>query len=220
MRVKITIATIVLTVITTGLLAPSMAGAAQSSTSVMMTCTTSFGPPITGQFTVTMTAPDSVAPGDTPTVHFDVALGEFFGIPAPFGGTIDSHFGFSASNATPGGFTLAPPSTHFNAGDFMPTVSLDQQLTATGPSGSMISVQFLSFGYTILPDAGGTLSVACTPDAMTVLGAISISSPTPPTPQSKDDCKNGGWQHLADASGDPFPNQGQCVRTTVGAPKT
>jgi hypothetical protein len=164
-----------------------------------------------------MSAPDSVAPGATSTVHFDVALSEFFGIPAPFAGTLDSHFGFSASNATPGGFTLAPPSTHFNAGDVMPTVSLDQQLTATGPSGSMISVQFLSFGYTIVPDAGGTLSVACQPDAMTVLGAVPIALVGP---QSKADCKQGGWQNLTDASGAPFANQGQCVRTTVGAPKT
>ncbi len=31
------------------------------------------------------------------------------------------------------------------------------------------------------------------------------------TPQSKDDCKNGGWQHLADAQGRPFKNQGDCV---------
>jgi hypothetical protein len=31
------------------------------------------------------------------------------------------------------------------------------------------------------------------------------------TPLSKDDCKNGGWQNLTDGSGQPFPNQGQCV---------
>jgi hypothetical protein len=218
MRVKLTIATIALVVITTGLLAPSTAGAAQTSTQVAMTCTTDFGPPITGQFTVSMSAPDSVAPGATSTVQFDIAVGEFFGIPAPFDGTIDSQFGFSASNATPAGFTLAPPSTHFNAGDFMSTVSLDQQLTATGPSGSVISVQFLSFAYTIVPDLGGSLSVSCEPDAATVVGAIPIALLT--SPPSKADCKQGGWQDLTDASGVSFSNQGQCVRTTVGAPKT
>jgi hypothetical protein len=217
MRVKLTIAAIVVTVMTAGLLGSPSAGAAQTSTPVAMTCTTSFGPPITGQFTVSMSAPDSVVAGATSTVQFDVALGEFFGIPAPFSGTIATEFEFSASNATPDAFTLATPTTHFDAGDLMPTVSLDQQLVASGSPGSAISVQFVSFSYTIVPDAGGTLSVACHPDAATVLGAIPIASATP---LSKADCKDGGWRHLADVSGVPFPNQGQCVRTTVGAPNS
>jgi hypothetical protein len=217
MRVKLTIAAIVVTVITAGLLGSPPAGAAQTSTPVAMTCTTSFGPPITGQFTIGMSAPDSVEAGATSTVQFDVALGEFFGIPAPFSGTIVTEFEFSASNATPDAFTLATPTTHFDAGDLMPTVSLDQQLVASGSPGSVISVEFVSFSYTIVPDAGGTLSVACHPDAATVLGAIPIASATP---LSKADCKDGGWRHLADVSGVPFPNQGQCVRTTVGAPNS
>ena len=32
------------------------------------------------------------------------------------------------------------------------------------------------------------------------------------TPQSRDDCKNGGWQTHTTASGQPFPNQGQCIQ--------
>ena len=216
MRVKLTIAAIVLTLITTGLLA-STANAAQSSTPIPMTCTSSLGPPITGQFTVSMTAPDTLAPGETSTVHFDIPLAEFFGIPAPFSGTIDAQFGFSASNATPASFMLAIPSTHFDAGSLMPPASFDQQLTAAGPSGSTISMQFLSFAYMIVPDVGGSLSVACQPDATAILGSIPIEQPTPTQPQSKDDCKNGGWQNFSDSSGEPFRNQGQCVRTTVGA---
>jgi hypothetical protein len=39
------------------------------------------------------------------------------------------------------------------------------------------------------------------------------SSPT--TPQTKDDCKNGGWRNYSDDEGQPFPNQGQCVRFVV-----
>ena len=31
------------------------------------------------------------------------------------------------------------------------------------------------------------------------------------SPQSKDDCKNGGWQTLRDGNGKPFKNQGDCV---------
>lgn len=34
------------------------------------------------------------------------------------------------------------------------------------------------------------------------------------TPNNKDDCKNGGWQTLTDANGQPFKNQGQCVSST------
>lgn len=32
-----------------------------------------------------------------------------------------------------------------------------------------------------------------------------------PQPQSKNECKNGGWQDLADSDGSPFKNQGDCV---------
>lgn len=31
-------------------------------------------------------------------------------------------------------------------------------------------------------------------------------------PLTKDDCKNGGWQSLTNASGEPFRNQGQCIQ--------
>jgi hypothetical protein len=30
-------------------------------------------------------------------------------------------------------------------------------------------------------------------------------------PQTKDDCKNGGWQRFVDNQGRPFQNQGQCA---------
>jgi hypothetical protein len=35
--------------------------------------------------------------------------------------------------------------------------------------------------------------------------------PNLPTPTSKDQCKNGGWQNYADQNGHPFKNQGDCV---------
>jgi hypothetical protein len=31
-------------------------------------------------------------------------------------------------------------------------------------------------------------------------------------PLTKDDCKSGGWRSLTNASGQPFPNQGQCIQ--------
>lgn len=33
-------------------------------------------------------------------------------------------------------------------------------------------------------------------------------------PQTKDDCKNGGWQTRTTVTGEPFKNQGQCVSST------
>lgn len=32
------------------------------------------------------------------------------------------------------------------------------------------------------------------------------------TPVTKDDCKDGGWQHVTAADGSPFKNQGQCIK--------
>lgn len=36
----------------------------------------------------------------------------------------------------------------------------------------------------------------------------------PPTPTSKDECKDGGWRSFTDDAGVPFRNQGQCVAFT------
>jgi hypothetical protein len=37
----------------------------------------------------------------------------------------------------------------------------------------------------------------------------------PPTPQSKADCRHGGWRSLADTQGELFRHQGTCVRDVV-----
>jgi hypothetical protein len=43
-----------------------------------------------------------------------------------------------------------------------------------------------------------------------IRGQLSLS--VPPTPQTKDDCKHGGYKSFTDPStGEPFKNQGQCV---------
>ncbi len=34
----------------------------------------------------------------------------------------------------------------------------------------------------------------------------------PPTPASKDDCKNGGWQNVFRSDGSAFKNQGDCIQ--------
>ncbi len=40
--------------------------------------------------------------------------------------------------------------------------------------------------------------------------AIKFNAANPPL--TKDDCKNGGWQTHTTATGQPFPNQGQCIQ--------
>lgn len=40
--------------------------------------------------------------------------------------------------------------------------------------------------------------------------SIKFNASNPPL--TKDDCKNGGWQTHTTASGQPFPNQGQCIQ--------
>jgi hypothetical protein len=42
----------------------------------------------------------------------------------------------------------------------------------------------------------------------TVDGTIHVP---PPTPRTKDDCKEGGWRDFTDDEGRPFDNQGQCI---------
>jgi hypothetical protein len=39
------------------------------------------------------------------------------------------------------------------------------------------------------------------------IGAVEVEQ----LPQSRDDCKNGGWQNFVDNQGTPFKNQGDCV---------
>jgi hypothetical protein len=54
-------------------------------------------------------------------------------------------------------------------------------------------------------------------DVFTMTGTLT----TPPAvPTDKDQCKNGGWQNLADDQGEPFPNQGQCVSFVEPTPTT
>jgi hypothetical protein len=42
-------------------------------------------------------------------------------------------------------------------------------------------------------------------------------SVAPKTPESADDCKDGGWMTLVDDDGNAFRNQGQCIKHSNGA---
>lgn len=42
-------------------------------------------------------------------------------------------------------------------------------------------------------------------------GGLCVGTPPNP-PRTKDDCKDGGWQHRTTATGQPFKNQGDCIQ--------
>ena len=54
-------------------------------------------------------------------------------------------------------------------------------------------------------------------EVFTMSATLTIPSPVP---TNKDQCKNGGWQNLADDQGEPFANQGQCVSFVEPTPTT
>jgi len=45
----------------------------------------------------------------------------------------------------------------------------------------------------------------------TVEGTVTLRS----TPSSRDDCLDGGWQHVVDDNGQPFPSLGHCIYWVV-----
>jgi hypothetical protein len=54
------------------------------------------------------------------------------------------------------------------------------------------------------------------PSAQTAHGTVSGTLQRPsPTPSTKDDCRNGGWRNVSGDQGQPFPDQGQCIRFVV-----
>lgn len=54
-------------------------------------------------------------------------------------------------------------------------------------------------------------------DVFTITGTLTTP---PPVPTDKNQCKDGGWQDLADNQGQPFRNQGQCVSFVEPTPMT
>ena len=56
--------------------------------------------------------------------------------------------------------------------------------------------------------------VVVVPIAVTSMGARAGAAP----PTAVQQCKDGGWQTLTDASGQPFRNQGQCVSYFIHNP--
>jgi hypothetical protein len=186
------------------------ASAATTSTPVGVACHGSVD--ISGSFTVDATVPDSVRPGQSFTAHVVVHLGDFFGIPAPYSGTLTNTFRFAADGAAPATSTVTLPPAQFQTGDFIESVAVDVPLTVTAASGSTVALHFTEYDYVIVP-TGSTGSIAndCPATGSPVIARTTVAA----TPRSADECKRGGWQHLVDGHGTPFRNQGQCVSYVV-----
>ena len=105
--------------------------------------------------------------------------------------------------------------THCDLGQFVnPTL---------GPGGTVAPTPFIV--KELLPTSAGTID--CTANPCVILigglgggadGFVSAIAPIrfgPATPATKAACKNGGWRSLADDQGQPFRNQGRCVRSVV-----
>ena len=113
----------------------------------------------------------------------------------------------------PGGsFTMAGPNGSIS-GD-VPSGTLDifssppavhLNLTVTGGTGSFD-------GATGKSDCRWGLRPGANTASVQISGTINVASPTP---QSKADCKDGGWRDFADDAGVPFRNQGQCIAFVV-----
>ena len=58
--------------------------------------------------------------------------------------------------------------------------------------------------------------VVVIPIAVTSMGARAGAAP----PTAVQQCKDGGWRTLTDASGQPFKNQGQCISYFIHSPVT
>jgi hypothetical protein len=44
---------------------------------------------------------------------------------------------------------------------------------------------------------------------------IAATAPITFRPETKADCRSGGWRNVTDDAGRPFPSQGACVRFVV-----
>jgi hypothetical protein len=98
------------------------------------------------------------------------------------------------------------------------TLSGFGQASAPGPEFPFHLVLAVGTATGTLHGTTGTLTLDgfFGPSALTAHGTVSGTLQLPSTtPSAKADCENGGWRNRSDDQGQPFPNQGQCVRFVV-----
>ena len=150
-----------------------------------------------GSYSSTGSQPCTPAPPGS----FVATIGAISATPCPAGTYQPSSGQTSCLNAPPGSFvasTGATSATPCALGTYQPNTGQASCLLA--PIGSYVST------------TGATSATACpTGTTTTTTGSTSITDCHTPTPITADQCKHGGWRHLADKNGTPFKNQGDCV---------
>ena len=150
-----------------------------------------------GSFSSTGNQPCTPAPPGS----FVAVTGAISATPCALGTFQPSSGQISCLNAPPGSFvavTGATSATPCALGTYQPNAGQESCLPA--PIGSYVST------------TGATSATACpTGTTTTTTGSTSVADCHTPTPITADQCKHGGWRHLADKNGTPFKNQGDCV---------
>jgi hypothetical protein len=77
-------------------------------------------------------------------------------------------------------------------------------------AGSVTEVFVVVDGFWHAGASGGDGEQTVLVDNVDVNGELHTFEP--PTPETKNDCKNGGWQNVFRADGSPFKNQGDCIQ--------
>jgi hypothetical protein len=88
--------------------------------------------------------------------------------------------------------------------DYEPEVDYDPREGVLGLGVVMVRRLFASIFLAAFP-------VVVIPIAVTSMGAQAGAAP----PTAVQQCKDGGWQTLTDASGQPFRNQGRCIHNPI-----
>jgi hypothetical protein len=129
----------------------------------------------------------------------------------PYSGTFASTQQLLATAATPPSQTLTLDTFHFPTGIVLNELGTASATLTAGGVGAPVVLSAGAFDYTITPDSPETPGITghCSPpaDQPSTIATIPIVH----TPETKDDCKDGGWKSLTDDAGNPFKNQGQCV---------
>jgi parallel beta-helix repeat protein len=103
-----------------------------------------------------------------------------------------------------------------SGGDYQPAYSGTFDATCNwwgspnGPFNSTVNPYGTGDAVSAPSSGNGMVSFVSWLNAATPSGSCVGTPPTPP--QTTDDCKNGGWRQRTTTTGQPFKNQGNCIR--------
>jgi DNA-binding beta-propeller fold protein YncE len=143
------------------------------------------------------------SPGDPQAVTID-ASGQFAYVATGVGNTVAAYGIDSVTGAL-----TALAGSPYSAGTY-------PYYVAIAPSGEFLYVANVHSAnisaYALDSNTGVPTQIGGSPFAAgNFSGSVTVATAGRPLPNTKDDCKNGGWQQLGRGDGSPFKNQGACV---------